>query len=197
MTRPLAVIGLTAALALAGCGAATDTPGTAQSAVGSSTATAGTSAADHSAADVMFSAMMIPHHQQAVEMADLVPTRTTNADVLALAAGIKAAQQPEIDQMQGYLDGWGEEANDAAAHAGHAGMEGMMSDDDLTALAGLKDAAFDKEWLTMMIAHHEGAVTMAQDVQKNGSHAATATLAAAIIEVQRREIDQMKAMLAG
>jgi uncharacterized protein (DUF305 family) len=69
--------------------------------------TAPATTGDHNQADVMFAQMMIPHHEQAIEMTELASTRASNADVKALAAQIQAAQQPEINEMRGWLASWG------------------------------------------------------------------------------------------
>lgn len=145
------------------------------------------------AADIMFAQMMIPHHQGAIEMADLAPSRSTNSDVLALAAKIKAAQAPEIDQMQSWLSSWGQPTG-MPSSMGHD-MPGMMSEQDVATLQGLSGAAFDRQFLTMMIAHHQGAIEMAETEIANGSHAPAIQLANDIITSQQAEIAQMEQML--
>src|SRR4249920_2095383 len=108
--RHLAIAAATvaAALTLAACGG-TSSPTAAPSTAGSMPmmTTAPAAAGDHNQADVMFAQMMIPHHEQAIEMAQLASTRASSADVKALAAQIQAAQQPEIDEMKGWLASWG------------------------------------------------------------------------------------------
>lgn len=195
--RALLPVGATLlAVTLAACGSDTGHSGDHGSMTGGSTASSSPSAAsDHDQADVMFSAMMIPHHEQAVEMADLVPSRTENPQVRALADKIRAEQQPEIETMKGWLEEWGATPMDMAGdHSGH-GMSGMMSDEDMTALAGLEGAAFDRRWLEMMVAHHEGAIEMAQSVIASGKHEGTRTLAQAIITAQKQEIEEMRTLL--
>ena len=161
--------------------------------------TAPSSAGDHDQADVMFSMMMVPHHLQAIEMADLAPTRSADPELLALARQIKAAQQPEVDTMTTWLASWGAEPmmghEPSAPHGG--GMNGMATADELRELGALEGEAFDRRWLELMVEHHEGAVDMAEDVIAAGRHAPTRALAVAIIEAQQTEIAQMKAMLAG
>ena len=160
----------TAAVLLAGCSTADD-PAPASSgttAVHGGGHAAGTSApaetVSHNAADITFNQMMIPHHRQAIVMADLVGGRSTDPAVLDLAARITRAQQPEIDEMTARLAGWGVDAGDAGAgdHAGHD-MSGMMSDAEMSALEAASGAEFDRLWLEGMIAHHKGAVQMADD----------------------------------
>lgn len=203
-----AVVAALTAATLSACGssssqtsastpAAASAPSSATSASGPSSATSA-SAADHNQADVMFSMMMVPHHAQAVEMADLVPGRTENAELRALATQIKDAQQPEIDRMTGWLTGWGmTPMTDMSEHMGHMGMDGMMSEEEMTELEGLTGAKFDTMWLEMMIRHHEGAIEMAQQVLDTGSHQPTKELAEAIISGQQAEFDRMRTMLAG
>ena len=146
--------------------------------------------------DSMFSLMMIPHHEQALDMAALVPERSTSPEVQALAEEIEAAQAPEIEQMQGWLDEWGIESEiDLADHADHAGMEGMLTDEQMERLAAAEGAEFDRLWLEGMIAHHEGAVVMAETVLRSGTHRPSQDLAEEIIATQQAEITRMQAML--
>jgi uncharacterized protein (DUF305 family) len=103
------------------------------------------SAGDHAQADVMFSMMMVPHHLQAIEMSDLVPSRSTDPELIALARQIKAAQQPEVDAMTTWLASWG--AEPMMGHeesAAPAGMGGMMTADQLRELGALEAEAFDR-----------------------------------------------------
>jgi uncharacterized protein (DUF305 family) len=158
------------------------------------TGTPGRAGGDHNQADVMFSMMMIPHHEQAVEMADLVPTRSTDAELLTLAENVKKAQQPEIEQMEAWLRDWGQSSM-GMDHSGHGGMGGMMSQADMDELEASKGTDFDRNWVAMMIEHHEGALDMAEAVKKDGKHQGTRVLADAIIVGQTKEIAQMKAML--
>ena len=154
--------------------------------------------AEPSPADIMFAQMMIPHHEQAVVMSDYALENTSNPEVLALAEQIKAAQQPEIEQMTSWLEEWGVpvmSGMDAmGAHAGH-GMSGMITDEQLDELAGATDADFDVLYLAYMIDHHEGAIDMAQSVV-DSQDPRVAALAAAIIEAQRAEIVQMQRLIA-
>ena len=151
-----------------------------------------------SGADAMFAQMMIPHHQQAVEMSTLAETRASSPEIKALAAEIKSAQQPEINQMTGWLDEWGMpvmSGMDAmGAHGGH-GMSGMLTDEQLDELAAASGPAFDRLFAEYMILHHEGAIDMAEDVV-DSKDPRVAALAAAIIETQALEIAEMEAFLA-
>ncbi|MBT9255237.1 DUF305 domain-containing protein [Phycicoccus sp. MAQZ13P-2] len=198
--RALSAAGAVLALALAGCSGDHDVTAGSPMRQGSMHPTSGaaTSAdpsAGHDQADVMFSMMMVPHHEQALEMAELVPSRSDDPALRDLAQRIEQEQQPEIDRMRGWLDSWGAGSTSGTGSMGHS-MTGMMSEGDMAELASLKGAAFDRRWLTMMVEHHEGAIEMAQDVLRAGRHEGTRELAAAVIETQQREIDEMTAMLA-
>lgn len=141
--------------------------------------------------EIMFAAMMIPHHEQAVEMSNLALTNTTNPQILDLAKRIKAGQEPEIIQMNTWLDG----GYSMMGHSAHdMGMGGMLSDEELAQLATLKDKAFDQMFLTSMITHHEGALEMTQMI-KNSPNVEVKNLADNIIKVQTKEIAEMKELL--
>jgi len=140
--------------------------------------------------DVMFAQMMIPHHQQAVEMSSLAESRSLNPEVLAIAAKIKAEQDPEIDQMRGWLEAAG--AADAMDHS--MGMDGMLSDSDMATLESSTGAEFDRLFLAGMILHHQGAIEMA-DMVVNSNNAEAAKLGAEIIKIQTSEIAELQALL--
>lgn len=148
----------------------------------------------HNDADSMFAQMMIPHHTQAVEMSKLAPSRAQSQEVKQLAATIEAAQQPEIDKMMKWISNWGETFG-AIDHSSHGGMQGMVSLQAIDDLAQKSGADFDRAYMTMMIAHHEGAIVMAQDELKNGENAEALTLAAAISVTQAAEVTQMRKLL--
>jgi uncharacterized protein (DUF305 family) len=138
----------------------------------------------------MFAQMMIPHHQQAVDMSTLAETRTTNPELLALAMQIKDAQAPEIEQMTSWLDSAG-----AGMDMGHdMGMGGMLSAEQMTALENATGPDFDKLYLQGMIAHHEGAIEMAQMIIDSNNGEAK-QLGENIVTSQTAEIAQMKKML--
>jgi uncharacterized protein (DUF305 family) len=152
-------------------------------------------------ADVAFAQGMIPHHEQAIEMADMAldPTVGAGAKVTVLAKAIKGAQDPEIKTMKAWLTAWGKDASGAMAgmdHSGHS-MPGMMSADDMTKLGKAKGAEFDAMWATMMIAHHQGAIEQANTEIKSGSSADAKALAAAIVKAQQAEIETMKPLAKG
>jgi len=146
------------------------------------------SAPDHNDADVMFAQMMIPHHRQAVEMAELAAGKA-GPQVTKLAAGIEKAQGPEIAKMSGWLKAWGERP-----HAMDHG-DGMMSGADMAKLRGTSGAAFDRMFLTMMIKHHQGAVTMARTERAKGTYRPATSMAASIITTQNAEIAKMRGLL--
>ena len=179
-------------LALSACGSGDDSHSTMPGAGTTSSSTAdGTTTA--SSGDVEFAQMMIPHHEQAVEMADLALSNdTASPEVKALAGQIKAAQDPEIQTMQGWLSQWG--ASQSSGSMAH-GSGGMMSDDDMSSLMGASGPEFDQMWLTMMIEHHEGAIEMAQDVLATTAAPDVEKLATAVVEGQEKEITTMKGML--
>ncbi|BBZ35895.1 DUF305 domain-containing protein [Mycolicibacterium confluentis] len=149
--------------------------------------------------DVAFATNMIPHHEQAVELSALVPDRSTNAELLALAKQISAAQEPEITTMKAFLVQWsGGEDNPSSGHDGHGGhgdMAGMVDEATMAKLKTLQGPEFDKLWLESMIAHHQGAVEMAKAELANGVNADAKTLAQHIIDAQEAEIAQMQKML--
>ncbi|MFI8524117.1 DUF305 domain-containing protein [Promicromonospora sukumoe] len=151
--------------------------------------------AGHNDADVMFAQMMIPHHEQAVEMADIVLARPdADPQVAELATQIKAAQAPEIEELDGWLDTWGAERT--AEHDGHAGMDGMMSEADLEALGAAAGTEADRLFLEQMVAHHEGAVEMAQAEVESGEDAGAVEMAQTIVDTQAAEIETMEELLA-
>jgi uncharacterized protein (DUF305 family) len=188
----MSAVVLAGALALAGCSGSEEPMDHDMSTMAGSES--GDQAA-HNEADMMFSQMMIPHHEQAVEMADVVLAKDgTNPEVTALATEIKEAQAPEIEQLGGWLDAWGAERT-AEEHDGHDGMSGMMTEEDLQALDGATPPESDRLFLEQMIAHHEGAVEMAQTEVDEGSDAAAVEMAQTIIDTQTAEIATMEDLL--
>ena len=154
--------------------------------------------AGYNADDVAFATNMIPHHQQAVDLSALVPDRSTNADLVALAQRISAAQQPEINVMKVFLVQWNENPDANSGHAGHGGaMQGMVDEATMTKLESLNGVDFDKLWLESMISHHQGAIEMAKAEVANGDNVDAKALATNIVTTQEAEIGQMKQMLGG
>lgn len=188
LTRTLATGAATLALALSGCSSEEPEAG----------------GDGFNEADVAFASDMIPHHAQALSMVDLTLGRDLSPDLAALAEEIRQAQAPEIEQMVDSLEEWDQPVPEtgrdhANAHGDPAEMDadmpGMMSAEQMAALEEASDEEFEDLWLTMMIEHHEGAVTMAEEVRAAGEDAETATLAEGIIETQQAEIERMQALL--
>ena len=151
-------------------------------------------------ADVEFAQGMIAHHEQAVEMAEfaLDPTVGARPDVVDLATRIAGAQEPEIVTMTGWLAAWEMPmAMDMSDGHDMSSMDGMMTADEMDALAALTGADFDVAWMQMMVEHHEGAISQAETVLSDGSDPEVLALAERIISAQRGEIDEMNALLAG
>ncbi|MEW1806599.1 DUF305 domain-containing protein [Pseudarthrobacter sp. NPDC080039] len=151
--------------------------------------------ADHNQADIMFAQMMIPHHSQAVEMSDIILAKSgMPAEVAALATKIKAAQAPEIQQMTGWLAGWGAPTA-MGDHSGH-GMTGMVDDAGIEKLKSATGTDAAKLFLEQMIGHHEGAIEMAQQEISAGKSPDAVKLGHDIVDAQQAEITRMKQLLA-
>jgi len=171
----------------------------------------------HNNADIAFAQQMIPHHRQAVHMAELAPQRAGGQPVKQLATAIQAAQQPEIDQMTAMLKSWhapetaqggmpdlpgtGDDSRPDMRRPDmpgmdHGAMRGMMSDQGMAALGQAGGAAFDRQFLTMMISHHQGALTMAATELRDGVNPGAKALAQRITDSQTAQINQMRGMLA-
>jgi uncharacterized protein (DUF305 family) len=190
---------LVALVVTAGCSSSNESEHPAGHSPASSAAPSSTAAAEaHNDADVMFAQHMIPHHQQAVEMSDtLLAKQGIDPRVTELANQIKAAQGPEIQQMQGWLTQWGTPSMPPmSGHGDMPGMSGMMSEQDMTALKDAQGVDAGKLFLTQMIAHHEGAITMAQSEIKDGQYPPAVAMAHAIVTTQQQEIDTMNGVLA-
>lgn len=188
---------------LTGCAmsmSSAQTPASASSGSGAVVATG-------SDADITFAQLMISHHGQAVEMADMALQQATSAEVTDLATQIKAAQDPEIGQMRGWLQQWGApeqmdgmdgmdhgdmgHGDSGSGDSGGQSAGGMMTDEDMGALRDASGADFDRMWLTMMIAHHEGAIKMAEQVKAQSTTPDVIALADAIVAGQKKEIETM------
>ncbi|MFE4856507.1 DUF305 domain-containing protein [Streptomyces sp. NPDC056670] len=213
--RTLAAVGTVAALtvALAGCGSSGGSPSqdpamsgmnhgpSSAASPNSPSAKAPSASGAFNDADVTFAQQMIPHHQQALEMARLADGRAADSEVKSLAAAIQKAQDPEIATMRGWLTSWGKPLPSPSAsssmgdmpgmHHDSSGMAGMMSDQDMSALKSAKGKDFDKKFAQLMIGHHQGAVTMAKDEQSNGANPDAKKLAGNVIAAQNAEIEQM------
>ena len=195
------LVGVAALLVLAGCGggsgdgSAAAVSGRPSSAAGTAT---GTATAAANSADVLFARNMIPHHQQAVQMADLALRTSGDPAVKQLAEQIKAAQDPEIRTMTTWMSSWGRpmmSAGPMSAMPGMGGMAGMMSGTDMTRLMDAKGASFDRMFAQMMIIHHQGAIQMARDELANGADPAAKALAAGIERSQTAELTTLRTIL--
>ncbi|WP_278312373.1 DUF305 domain-containing protein [Lolliginicoccus levis] len=201
-TRPLAFVATSAlALALSACGA-TSTDTTTPTATPASSTAESTAA---NAADVMFAQGMIPHHEQAIEMSDIILGKDgIMPEVTALAQQIKDAQQPEIDTLNEWIGEWTDQHEDA----GHMMDDGSMMDDDtmghmngmmstaqLDELRNADGPAASRMFLEQMIIHHEGAIHMARAHLGNGEHPGARDMSQGIIDSQQAEIDTMRELL--
>jgi uncharacterized protein (DUF305 family) len=189
--RILAAVVLTVGATLTSCGRPASGPP-----LGNTAATAATNEqpAPHNAADVAFARNMIPHHQQGVELAALVPVHTLNRELRVIAAHIGADQQAEVRTLNLLLTQWHEPADtdygNGAAHD-RMPMAGMVDQSTMDRLKSLDGAAFDTLWVTSMISHHQGAITMAQNEIAHGQSADAIHAAVLIVEAQQREISTM------
>lgn len=152
--------------------------------------------ADFNDADVTFATDMIPHHRQAVEMAELAETRAESPEVKDLATQIMDAQDPEIETMTGWLTSWGEPVpDDMSGMDMSSSMPGMMSQNEMTSLENTSGAEFDQMFLAMMVEHHQGAIEMAKSEQSDGMFPDAIALAKQIETAQTDEINTMQALL--
>ncbi|HEX6041325.1 DUF305 domain-containing protein [Longimicrobium sp.] len=167
----------------------------------------------HTDADVRFVRMMIGHHQQALDMAALVPTRSQRADLRLLAERIDVSQRDEMATMHRWLQAHGAPAMDAhaghggahashdgAADSSHADMPGMATPEQMAALAAASGPAFDRMFLELMIRHHEGALQMVAELfasEGGGQEPSIFALANEVDADQRMEIGRMQALLEG
>jgi uncharacterized protein (DUF305 family) len=208
---PLAVAASLLVLAVAGCDSGSDTKSGAAS--GPSVIAPGKPGEDNrtlsaqdaaaqraeddtpNSADVSFARMMIEHHAQALEMTALAPAQAKSAKVKALAARIAAAQGPEIDAMKGWLTAHGKGESPAAGAHDHAAMPGMATEAQMKQLRAARGAAFDQLFLTLMITHHEGALTMAADIKAQGNNIRVEEMADDVVAQQTAEITRMRSML--
>jgi uncharacterized protein (DUF305 family) len=211
-TKRTVATGLAALAAVAALGACSNTA-TKEASTTSAPSSAQTSSqaqvAAHNEADMMFARMMIPHHEQAIEMSDMMLEKQgIDPRVMDLVTQIEAAQGPEIEKMQGWLNQWGMSdmpghGGDMPGHggmkdsdtAGMPGMDGMMSPAQMDALDNATGVEASRLFLTGMIKHHEGAITMAQDEIKNGQFPEAVALAKSILESQQKEIDTMRTLV--
>ncbi|GAA3784257.1 DUF305 domain-containing protein [Streptomyces coacervatus] len=197
----LTATAVAAALVLTACGGSSDSGSGGHDGHASASSSASSGAAAHNAQDVAFAQGMIPHHQQALEMAKLATGRASSAKVKDLASRIEKAQDPEIRTMSGWLKSWGRSVPSAMPgmpgmdHSAHSGMSGMMDSKDMAKLAKASGADFDTMFLTMMIEHHKGAVEMAGTEKAKGSYGPATSMADGIVTAQTAEITEMNKLL--
>lgn len=193
------VAGVAAVALLTGCGSGSDMSGMQHNSSTAPPAAAGRQDG-YNEQDVKFAQDMIGHHQQALDMAAMVPSKSTNPKVTDLGKRIAAAQDPEIRKMTEWLAKWGAAPASTSMPgmdhgSGHGSMPGMMTAEEMSKLNGATGAEFDRMWLDMMIRHHQGAVDMAKTQQEKGSSADAKKLAQDIITAQQAEITEMQTML--
>ena len=188
--RALTTFLIAAAIAVSGCNAENDSPATDKP--------------TFNQADVTFARGMIPHHRQAIQMAKLADGRTNDPRVDQLAQQIEAAQGPEIETMQGWLQAWNKSSPTHMGGSGSMdhdksmnGMSGMMQNSDMAQLRSAQGAAFDEVFLTMMIAHHKGAIAMASAEEQQGRNPQAIAMAKKIQKDQAAEIGKMTDLLGG
>lgn len=185
---PLLALALLSLLAAAAC-SSDDDPSTVEAGEAQ--------VAEHNEADVSFAQQMIPHHAQAVEMAQLAPDRAERQEVKDLAARIEAAQGPEIATLEGWLGEWGEELPADGLDMDHGqDRMGMMTDEDMSMLETATGAEFDRLFLEMMIRHHSGAIEMAEEQLRDGQDPDALEMAQEIKDTQETEVAEMEALLA-
>ena len=207
-TRPTAAAGAIAlTLVLTACGGSADEADSGGEATTQETTTqvapeaTEQGEAAHNGADTAFAQMMIIHHEGAIEMADLAVEKADSAEVRSLAEGISAAQGPEIEEMTSWLEGWGEDVTPMGDMEGMEGMDsgmdmdGMDQEGAMAELDELSGADFDRRFLELMIAHHEGAIEMAELQTAEGENPTALELAEKIVQDQQGEITEMEQML--
>ncbi|CAA0124749.1 Uncharacterised protein [Mycolicibacterium vanbaalenii] len=196
-----------AAFLLAACGGSADSAGDGAGPEIPETPVITGEPAGYNADDVSFATNMVTHHKQAIDLSKLVPERSENPELAALANQIAAVQQPEINIMNVFLVQWNEnpeaasdtgEDGSAEGHAGHGQpMQGMVDDATMTKLESLRGTEFDRLWLESMISHHQGAVEMAKAEIAHGKNVDAIAMAKTMVATQEAEIVQMKQMLEG
>ena len=154
----------------------------------------------YTASDAQFMRDMIPHHLQALEMSRLAPDRTNSPELLEIAGKIEAAQGDEIAFMEQWLTSRGESVDRSHAHGDHHTMKGMATEAQMAALAAASGVAFDRQFLSLMIAHHEGAIEMVEALMEQPGSAYDPTLFEFTTDVtndQSKEIELMHGLLLG
>ena len=199
--RHLAILAAPAALVFASCGTDKKAQPSTSVPLGAVASAAPMPGAPHfNTADLQFTQSMIPHHRQAVAMADIAldPTVAASAKVVDLAKRIERTQGPELEMMSGWLTSWGQPMQMGAAMSQSTPMmDGMMTDVEMSSLRTVKGADFDTLWMQLMIRHHTGAIALAQAIKNSGSNADVLAMAEQVIAAQQSEITEMQTTLGG
>ncbi|WP_091180739.1 DUF305 domain-containing protein [Paramicrobacterium humi] len=184
-TISLSSAALAAALVLAGC----SDPGSGSGSTADNSPSAQISSTTFNDADADFAMGMAAHHEQAIEMSDMLLAKDgVDRQVVALAQKIKEAQGPGIETMNSWLEAWGVESDMQMDHR-------MMSGEDMGKLDAASGADASSLFLEQMIEHHRGAVTMAEAEIDQGNNADALALAQKIIDDQNAEIQKMQDLL--
>ena len=163
-----------------------------------------TAAASFNDADVAFAQMMIPHHEQALQMATLAADRATDPELREIAAAIRSAQEPEIVTLTGWLQSWGMptamptsggHGHEMSGMGGGSAMPGMMSEQEMSDLMQATGVPFDRMFARMMIAHHNGAIQMCNDIAASGASPEVRALAGTIEQSQSAEVARLQSIL--
>ncbi|MEU3724268.1 DUF305 domain-containing protein [Streptomyces sp. NPDC031705] len=145
------------------------------------------------AADHAYVRRMVEHHRQALTMSALAPDRASAEGVRRLAERIAAAQGPEIGAMEKWLSRYPAPGAGGGAHE-HGAMPGMATEQQLAELTAAKGADFDRLFLRLMTAHHEGALTMAGEALAQGNNVAVEEMANEVVATQSAEVQRMRAL---
>jgi uncharacterized protein (DUF305 family) len=189
-----AVLGIAAVLASAGC-SGTTAEARQQPGADSSTAPAAENAAAFNDTDVMFAQMVVPHHTQGVEIAELAVARSTDEQIKTLAAAIAATQKDEASRAAGWLRDWKKPAK--AAHTEHEGHGGdrLTPAAQITKLKAAKGAEFDKQFLNTLVAHQDDAIQIARLESAKGENPQAKALAKSMEQSRAEQITMMLQML--
>lgn len=136
--------------------------------------------------DAMFMNMMIVHHDQAIEMAELSENRTSNENILELSDNISEAQRAENRQMREWMNQLGYEAGN------HHAMAGMASEDEMQQLRSSNGSEYNQLFAELMIKHHQGGISMAQNFYNSGQNTELREMQGKMIEAQQTEIEKMR-----
>ena len=196
MLKTSLVSAAAAIVVLAGCANDSGTSGM-PGEHGSASASASLATSAFNATDIMFMQTMLPHHDQAVSMSDLLlDKRGVHPEVAALARQMRHAQRSEIKTMNGWFEAIGRpepEVEKGGPH--HGGLDGMMTENEMQTLDMANAGDGQRLFLEGMIKHHVGAIEMAQKEVTDGQHPGLVELAKHIAENQQQEIKAMTGML--